>query len=199
MNEIKVELAETLGHDTLNLQFRVGIHSGSVIAGVLRGEKGRFQLFGDTMNTASRMESNGVPGRIHVSEDTANELRARGKSHWLTPREEKIVAKGKGEMQTYFVTFKSAHSSLSMSSSSLFMDSFHEEEEGKEINCEGFQMRDIDELEKKLNGSISRSTSDEEEVKESNCDNMQMKDIDELEARLNGVGSKRIPNDRLEL
>ena len=41
-------LSSTLGEDTQKLNIRVGIHSGSVTAGVLRGEKGRFQLFGDT-------------------------------------------------------------------------------------------------------------------------------------------------------
>ena len=84
------DLAPTLGNDTKELQMRVGLHSGPVTAGVLRGDKGRFQLFGDTVNTASRMESNGVKGRIHVSESTAKLLPVK----WLTMREEKVVAKG---------------------------------------------------------------------------------------------------------
>ncbi|CAB9526088.1 Receptor-type guanylate cyclase gcy [Seminavis robusta] len=103
MKTLTTELAESLGPDTTALQMRVGMHSGPVTGGVLRGSKSRFQLFGDSMNTASRMESNGVPGRIHVSQSTADLLVAQGKSEWLTPREDKIVAKGKGEMQTYFV------------------------------------------------------------------------------------------------
>ena len=49
------------------------------------------------------MESNGVKGRIHVSQATADALIASGKEHWLTEREDRIVAKGKGEMITYFV------------------------------------------------------------------------------------------------
>ncbi|CAB9497503.1 Receptor-type guanylate cyclase gcy [Seminavis robusta] len=97
------ELAETLGEDTKDLEMRVGLHSGPTTAGVLRGERGRFQLFGDTVNVASRMESNSVKGRIHASQSTADALTASGKGHWLTPREEKILAKGKGEMQTYWV------------------------------------------------------------------------------------------------
>ena len=97
------DLAEKLGEDTSNLNFRVGLHSGAVTGGVLRGQKSRFQLFGDTINTASRMESTGVPGRIHISQATADELQAMGHSNWVTPRQGKVVAKGKGEIQTYFV------------------------------------------------------------------------------------------------
>ncbi|CAB9515639.1 Receptor-type guanylate cyclase gcy [Seminavis robusta] len=97
------QLVDTLGADTADLGMRVGCHSGSTTAGVLRGERGRYQLFGDTVNTAARMESNGVPGKIHVSMATFQALKAEGKGHWCVPRPDKIHAKGKGEMQTYFV------------------------------------------------------------------------------------------------
>jgi len=60
------ELINKLGSDTAELQLRVGMHSGPVTAGVLRGEKARFQLFGDTVNTASRMESNGQKGKVRI-------------------------------------------------------------------------------------------------------------------------------------
>jgi class 3 adenylate cyclase len=104
MRQLTMDLAKTLGEDTAGLALRVGLHSGAVTGGVLRGQKSRFQLFGDTMNTAARMESNGERERIHVSQATANELIARGKSSWLVTRPDKIVAKGKGEMQTYWVS-----------------------------------------------------------------------------------------------
>jgi len=103
-SRITLEQSEVLGRETADLSLRVGLHSGSVIAGVLQGRKSRFQLFGDTVNTASRMESTGTKGRIQVSETTARELIAFGKSEWLQEREEKIAPKGKGEMQTYWAT-----------------------------------------------------------------------------------------------
>lgn len=92
-------LVPELGPDTAELSIRVGLHSGAVTAGVLRGQKSRFQLFGDTVNTASRMESNGIPRKIQCSQTTADLLVEAGKSNWLTPRDDKVHAKGKGDIQ----------------------------------------------------------------------------------------------------
>lgn len=122
-------LEVTLGPGTSRLNMRLGLHSGPVTAGVLRGEKGRFQLFGDTVNTAARMESNSKPGKIHCSKDTADLILAGGKSQWISERSDKIVAKGKGEMTTYWVCVrntdgdsKSFTSSGTGESSELSMD-----------------------------------------------------------------------------
>ena len=93
---------ESEGLDTAKLDMRFGIHSGDTTAGILRGTKSRFELFGDTINTASRMESTGLPGKIQVSEETAKLIQRDSKSQWLTKRDTMITAKGKGELQTYW-------------------------------------------------------------------------------------------------
>jgi len=102
-NTLATQLEVFLGPDTGDLNLRVGIHSGPVTAGVLRGDKSRFQLFGDTVNTAARIESSGLRNKIHLSHETAELLFAAGKSNWMARRTDTIVAKGKGEMQTYWL------------------------------------------------------------------------------------------------
>eukprot|EP00980_Cylindrotheca_fusiformis_P008515 scaffold1807_cov140-Cylindrotheca_fusiformis.AAC.7 len=77
--------------------------SGQVTAGVLRGERSRFQLFGDTMNTAARMEHSGERNRIQLSQATADMLTEAGLASWITPRSSRIYVKGKGDMQTYWL------------------------------------------------------------------------------------------------
>lgn len=103
MGHITKRLEVTLGPDTGDLCLRIGIHSGPVTAGVLRGERARFQLFGDVMNVCSRMESTGDANRIQLSADTAELVKNDGKGNWIIRREGTVVVKGKGDMQTYWV------------------------------------------------------------------------------------------------
>eukprot|EP00529_Nitzschia_sp_RCC80_P007795 CAMPEP_0113497756 /NCGR_PEP_ID=MMETSP0014_2-20120614/30795_1 /TAXON_ID=2857 /ORGANISM="Nitzschia sp." /LENGTH=1255 /DNA_ID=CAMNT_0000391707 /DNA_START=97 /DNA_END=3864 /DNA_ORIENTATION=+ /assembly_acc=CAM_ASM_000159 len=102
-NVIVKELEVHLGPGTDELALRAGLNSGPVTAGVLRGDKGRFQLFGDTVNTAARMESTGTRNRIQLSESTANLLIAAGKEDWISKRKDQVEAKGKGTLQTYWL------------------------------------------------------------------------------------------------
>ena len=104
MSSVVQALETWLGPGTSDLAMRIGIHSGPIMAGVLRGEKTRFQLFGDTMNTAARIESTGERNRIHLSQQTASHLIHAGKPGWVVERETLVSAKGKGDLQTYWLT-----------------------------------------------------------------------------------------------
>lgn len=83
----------------LQLAIRIGLASGPVVAGVIGRHKFTYDLWGDTVNTASRMESHGVPGRIQVSEATFEHLRA---AYELEERGE-IEIKGAGRRRTWFL------------------------------------------------------------------------------------------------
>jgi len=85
-----------------NLQIRVGIHTGAVIAGVIGTQKFIYDLWGDTVNIASRMESHSEVGKIQVTAETYQLLK-----HQFDLRERgAIEIKGKGLMQTYWLTGK---------------------------------------------------------------------------------------------
>lgn len=82
------------------LKLRIGLHSGAVVAGVIGSRKFSYDLWGDTVNTASRMESHGLPGAIQLSEATRTLL---GDQFILEPRGE-IDVKGKGRMSVWLLT-----------------------------------------------------------------------------------------------
>jgi guanylate cyclase len=81
------------------MSIRIGIDTGPAVAGVIGQRKFSYDVWGDTVNTASRMESHGVPGRIHLS---ARAAAALGEGFDVQPRGV-IEVKGKGPMQTFFL------------------------------------------------------------------------------------------------
>lgn len=89
---------QTYGSKTFNV--RIGIHSGSVVAGIVGSKKFAYDVWGDTVNTAARMEQNSEPGKINISKKTSDLL---NDEFSLVYRGE-IIAKNKGAMQMYFVS-----------------------------------------------------------------------------------------------
>ncbi len=91
-----VEFNRETGH---NLRLRIGINSGPVTAGVIGKLRFLYDLWGDSVNTASRMESHGIPDEIHVTEETRQLLM----DSYLFEERGEIDVKGKGMMRTYFL------------------------------------------------------------------------------------------------
>ena len=81
------------------VSFRIGISSGPVVGGVIGTYKFQYDIWGDTVNTAARMESHGVPGRIHISNATHELIRG----DFVCDPRGSIEVKGKGQMETWFV------------------------------------------------------------------------------------------------
>ncbi len=101
--ELALALVDTMpafpGDGTQPARMRVGIDTGPVVAGVIGRRKFSYDLWGDTVNTASRMESTGVPGRVQV---TARVVDALDDRYVFEPRGE-IEVKGKGRMRAWFL------------------------------------------------------------------------------------------------
>ncbi|MBK9248140.1 MAG: tetratricopeptide repeat protein [Ignavibacteria bacterium] len=90
------------------INFRIGLHTGSVVAGIIGENKYSYDLWGDAVNTASRMESHGEPGKIHVTEEFRKAYTIAAGQHTsitFIPRGT-VEIKGKGIMNTYFMENK---------------------------------------------------------------------------------------------
>ncbi|MBI4931988.1 MAG: adenylate/guanylate cyclase domain-containing protein, partial [Bacteroidetes bacterium] len=85
-------------------QLRIGIHTGPVSAGVVGDKKFAYDIWGDTVNTASRMESSGEAGKINISGITQELI----KNKFSCQFRGKISAKNKGEIEMYFVEKKNS-------------------------------------------------------------------------------------------
>lgn len=86
-----------LGKEPFNI--RIGIHTGPVVAGIVGVKKFAYDIWGDTVNTASRMESSGEAGKVNISHSTYQLV----KDHFVCTPRGMVMAKGKGEMEMYFV------------------------------------------------------------------------------------------------
>jgi adenylate cyclase len=82
-------------------EIRIGIHTGPVVAGIVGVKKFQYDIWGDTVNTASRMESSGAVGKVNISQSTYELL--KDDSDFIFESRGKIAAKGKGEILMYFV------------------------------------------------------------------------------------------------
>jgi class 3 adenylate cyclase len=103
-NEFDAQISSPSGRLGGAFEMRVGIHTGPVVAGIVGVKKFQYDIWGDTVNTASRMESNGEVGRVNISQATYELL--KDDPDFAFESRGKIEAKGKGEMEMWFVQLK---------------------------------------------------------------------------------------------
>ncbi|MFZ4544452.1 MAG: adenylate/guanylate cyclase domain-containing protein [Saprospiraceae bacterium] len=97
-----LEIQQFISNSNGKFQIRIGIHSGPVVAGIVGVKKFAYDIWGDTVNTANRMESNSEAGKVNISGSTFELL----KREFNCVHRGKIEVKGKGEVDMYFVEGK---------------------------------------------------------------------------------------------
>ena len=100
--EMQAAVREFRWNNEKPFRLRIGINTGSVVAGVIGIKKFSYDLWGDAVNVASRMETQGEPGKIQVTRETYQHLKDR----YSFEKRGRIYIKGKGEMTTYFLQAK---------------------------------------------------------------------------------------------
>jgi len=100
--EIIDYMNERANHSKIKWQIRIGVHTGKVVGGIIGIKKYIYDIFGDTINTASRMESNSEAMKINISENTYKII----KDSYQCNKREAVDIKGKGKMNMYFVELK---------------------------------------------------------------------------------------------
>ncbi len=103
--DMRDQLSSLPSRNGTKIQFRMGINSGPLVAGVIGKTKFHYDLWGDTVNTASRMESHGIPGEIQITKATHDLI----KTDFIADARGVIAIKGKGEMATWFLRGRKLH------------------------------------------------------------------------------------------
>ena len=119
---MREKLANLNEHSYNNFMLRVGMNIGPVVAGVIGARKPQYDIWGNTVNVASRMDSTGLPNHTQVTEDIYEVLKS---SQYEFQCRGKVKVKGKGDMTTYFLTGRRAASTMRMDDLHAVTQSLH--------------------------------------------------------------------------
>lgn len=132
---MRVKLKNINDNSYNNFMLRVGVNVGSVVAGVIGARKPQYDIWGNTVNVASRMDSTGVPGYTQVTQEVVDALQG---SHFEFKCRGQIKVKGKGDMITYFLCDTKQSNDMGMEMAHTRHPNYHENAnyQGSAINKE---------------------------------------------------------------